>query len=59
MTELLSTSSEYTSPFIDTPWDNRNGWLGVKHQITYLPFIDSFLGVSTEVTEPMLTEPIT
>ena len=19
-----------------TPWDNRNGWLGVKHQITYL-----------------------
>ena len=19
-----------------SPWDNRNGWLGVKHQITYL-----------------------
>ena len=19
-----------------TPWDNRNGWLGVKHRITYL-----------------------
>ena len=19
-----------------TPWDNSNGWLGVKHQITYL-----------------------
>ena len=19
-----------------TPWDNRNGWLGIKHQITYL-----------------------
>ena len=19
------------------PWDNHNGWLGVKHQITYLP----------------------
>ena len=18
------------------PWDNRNGWLGVKHQITYI-----------------------
>ena len=22
--------------FFLTPWDNRNGWLGVKHQITYL-----------------------
>ena len=22
--------------FFKTPWDNRNGWLGVKHQITYL-----------------------
>ena len=21
-----------------TPSDNRNGWLGVKHQITYLPY---------------------
>ena len=20
----------------NTPWDNRNGWLGVKHQIIYL-----------------------
>ena len=22
--------------FVDSPWYNRNGWLGVKHQVTYL-----------------------
>ena len=21
------------------PWDNRNGWLGVKHQMTYLLYV--------------------
>ena len=25
-------------------WDNRNGWLGVKHQITYLPEMGSRCG---------------
>ena len=24
-----------------TPSDNRNGWLGVKYQITYLPYTDA------------------
>ena len=31
----------YLLPFTDSPWCNRNGWLGVKHQVslhTYLPF---------------------
>ena len=25
---------------INAPWYNRNGWLGVKHQVTYLPIIN-------------------
>ena len=29
--------------FFSTPWDNRSGWLGVKHQITYFPFLLFFL----------------
>ena len=29
--------------FFPTPWDNRNGWLGVKHQITYFPLFLFFL----------------
>ena len=33
-------------PRIPTPWDNRNGWLGVKYQITYLPRIP-FTPIST------------
>ena len=26
----------FSSLTLPTPWDDRNGWLGVKHQITYL-----------------------
>ena len=26
-----------------SPWYNRTGWLGVKHQLTYLPMLASFL----------------
>ena len=29
----------YMSTKCVMPWDNRNGWLGIKHQITYLPFL--------------------
>ena len=32
------TSAGALTPLLPTPWDNRNGWPGVKHQITYFPF---------------------
>ena len=28
------------------PWDNRNGWLGLKHQITYLTAVNCQVGCS-------------
>jgi len=48
MTLSLSNSFVMTKrPFSNSPWYNRTGWLGVKHQLTYLltylPFPNSIL----------------
>ena len=34
-----------------SPWYNRNGWLGVKHQVTYVPLV-----TSTEILVPSLPD---
>ena len=33
-------------PKYHSPWYNRNGWLGVKHQVTYLPKYHTFISWS-------------
>ena len=44
----------YVSTKCVTPWNNRNGWLGVKHQITYLLGI---LGTNCELSLPIPLDP--
>ena len=34
---FLGVERIYACPLWKSPWYNRTGWLGVKHQLTYLP----------------------
>ena len=37
--------------FQKSPWYNRTGWLGVKHQLTYLLFQNSYPGTMKTLSE--------
>ena len=45
--DIYSGTTTYTvsgkATFSSSPWYSRTGWLGVKHQVTYLLFHDSML----------------
>ena len=43
-------------PLSNTPWGNRNGWLGVKHQVTYLPLSNLHAEVMTRTDQVTVTD---
>ena len=48
---LQNRSSCDRVPLVVSPWYNRNGWLGVKHQVTCVPLV-----TGTEILAPSLPD---